>query len=131
MRWKNTPWITLGLASTLWAGQVSAQTADFMVSVAQFVGGASIAGPSCGHRDRAWALRLTARFVSTVNDLPPEVVTRLPEGHQGYVLDWLSQSQRDARDAIAANRAGYCASTMTAERLGHLDSLAEGTMPFW
>ena len=109
----------------------AAQTADFLAAVAVFIGDMSIAGPACGARDRVWAVRLAYKFAGALNGLPPDTVARLPPSTQDHVLDLLAQAQAEARRRIEANRDSYCASAITAERLGHVDGLANGTMAFW
>ena len=122
----------LGFAALACAGTpAAAQTADFLAAVAVFVGDMSIAGPACGVRNRAWAVRLTYKFLGAVKNLPSDTVARLPSGSQDYASDLLRQAQDDAHRGITANRDSYCASAVTTERLGHADSLDNGTMAFW
>ena len=109
----------------------AAQTADFLAAAAAFIGEMSVAAPSCGVRERVWGVRLAYKFMGAVKDMPPSSAARLPPGTQDRTLDVLAQAQDQARRGVAANRDSFCAAALTPERLGHVDSLENGTMAFW
>jgi len=109
----------------------AAQTPDFIFSVTQFVADMSIAGPSCGVRDRVWAIRLTYKFRAALSALPPPIAAQLPDASTESAWNALIHRQDQTRASIRKDPKGFCALAISPERLKHADALANGTMSFW
>jgi hypothetical protein len=127
--------MTLGLAAlAVLAGatpRAQAQTPDMIFAVGRFVADMSVAGPGCGKRDRAWAVRLAYGYRAALNALPPQIAAQLPDRTVESAWNATLYEMDQARAALRANQAGYCGQRMGGERLGHADALADGTMAFW
>jgi len=128
---------TLGLASLAALGLgtaapgAAAQTADSVFAVGRFVADMSVAGRACGNRDKVWAVRLTYQYRAALNALPSKVTAGFPDGTAESAWNATLYEMDQARAALKANQAGYCAQTMTAQRLGDADGLASGKKAFW
>jgi len=113
------------------AESAAAQTPDMVFAVGRFVADMSVAGPACGKRDKVWAVRLTYQYRAALNALPSQVTASFPDGTAESAWNATLYEMDQARAALKANQAAYCAETMTARRLADADGLAGGKKAFW